>query len=114
MQFPLALWLGVDESWTWLASPAGLAIAGIAIGSSFAYAMFFYTIKTAGAVFASQCDYAVTSSGVIWGIIVFSEQHSVWVWISVVVMLFGLALVLPAKETEVPGDKQSTVSKLLP
>ena len=63
-----------------------------------------------GAVFASQCAYAVTISGVIWGIIVFSEQHSIWVWSSVVVMLFGLALVLPAKETEVPGGNQSSDS----
>ena len=55
IQFPLAIYLGLDESWTWLVSDAGLAICGIALGSSFAYAMFFYTIKSSGPVFASQC-----------------------------------------------------------
>ena len=95
IQFPLAMYLGVDESWSWLASPAGLAIAAIALGSGLAYLMFFYTIKTAGPVFASQCAYVVTISGVIWGIIAFSEQHSIWIWISVMVMLIGLALVSP-------------------
>jgi drug/metabolite transporter (DMT)-like permease len=99
-QFPLAYYLGLHESWTWLATDAGLAIAGIALGSSAAYAMFFYTIKTSGPVFASQCAYVVTISGVIWGIIVFSEQHTVWVWISVIVMLLGLLLVNPDDEEE--------------
>ena len=110
VQFPLALYLGVDESWRWLASPAGLAIAGIAIGSGFAYAMFFYTIKTAGPVFASQCAYAVTISGVIWGMIVFSEQHSIWIWISVAVMLLGLALVTPDDEAGINDGKKVVVA----
>jgi len=93
--FPLAEYLGVGESWNWLLSDAGLAVTGIAAGSGFAYLMFFYSIKTAGPVFASQCAYVVTLSGVIWGIIVFSEQHTVWVWASVAVMLLGLVLVNP-------------------
>ena len=100
LQFPLAMYLGVDESWTWLASDAGLAIAGIAIGSGVAYAMFFYAIKTSGPVFASQCAYVVTLSGVIWGIIIFSEQHTLWVWMSVVMMLLGLVLVSPDEKAE--------------
>jgi len=95
LQFPLAIYLGVHEPVTWLASDAGLAIIGIAVGSGFAYSMFFYTIKSSGPVFASQCAYVVTISGVIWGIIIFSEQHSLWVWISVIVMLLGLLLVNP-------------------
>jgi drug/metabolite transporter (DMT)-like permease len=109
-QFPLAMVLGVDESWSWLASEAGLAISGIALGSGFAYAMFFYTIKTAGPVFASQCAYAVTISGVIWGIIVFSEQHSIWIWISVMVMLLGLALVSPDQEAEVEDGNNTAAA----
>jgi len=112
IQFPLAIYLGVDESWTWLASDAGLSIAGIAIGSSLAYAMFFYTIKISGPVFASQCAYVVTISGVIWGIMIFSEQHSIWVWLSVIVMLLGLMLVNPDDEEEFVGvGKSENVGK---
>ena len=112
IQFPLAIYLGVDESWTWLASDAGLAIAGIAIGSGLAYAMFFYSIKISGPVFASQCAYAVTISGVIWGIMIFSEQHSIWVWLSVIVMLLGLMLVNPDDEAELAGvGKTASVEK---
>ena len=114
LQFPLAIYLGVDESWTWLASDAGLAIAGIAFGGGIAYTMFFYTIKTSGPVFASQCAYVVTIAGVIWGIIVFAEEHSLWVWSSVIVMLLGLMLVNPdnsdkGDDIEDPATAESSV-----
>ncbi|MFT5504822.1 MAG: drug/metabolite transporter (DMT)-like permease [Gammaproteobacteria bacterium] len=95
IQFPIAIWMGVNEPVEWLATGPGLAIAGIAIISGIAYGLFFYTIKFAGPVFASQCAYIITISGVIWGIILFSESHSVWVWMSVAVMMMGLALVTP-------------------
>ena len=114
VQFPLAIYLGIDEPWTWLASDAGLAIIGIAVGSGFAYAMFFYAIKTSGPVFASQCAYVVTISGVIWGIIIFSEQHSTWVWISVVVMLLGLVMVSPDGETEVDDVSKTAAAETPP
>lgn len=109
-QFPLAIYLGVHEPAGWLVSEAGLAIGGIALGSGFAYAMFFFTIKTAGPVFASQCAYVVTISGVIWGIIVFSEQHSIWIWISMAVMMIGLALVSPDKTAEVKDDDSTAAA----
>ena len=108
LQFPLALALGVAEPVSWLVSDAGLALAGIALGSGFAYMMFFYSIKTSGPVFASQCGYVVTISGVIWGIIVFSEQHSAWVWASVIVMLLGLVLVTP-EESDADKVAQQSV-----
>ena len=109
IQFPLAIYLGIDQPPGWLASDAGLAIGGIAVGSAFAYMMFFYSIKTSGPVFASQCGYVVTISGVIWGIIVFSEQHSLWIWTSVIVMLAGLMLVNPDDE-EVGDDYDKNAS----
>ena len=111
VQFPLAMYLGINESWSWLASDAGLAIAGIALGSAIAYAMFFYTIKTSGPVFASQCAYVVTLSGVIWGIIIFSEQHTLWIWMSVVVMLLGLVLVSPDDRVEVEDAGETAVGE---
>jgi drug/metabolite transporter (DMT)-like permease len=63
-------------------------------------------------VFASQCAYAVTISGVIWGIMIFSEQHSIWVWLSVIVMLLGLMLVNPDDDAEfVDVGKSENVEK---
>ncbi len=98
MQFPLAIYLGVAEPVGWLLTVPGLALAGLGIGSGIAYTMFFYSIKTSGAVFASQCAYIVTLSGVFWGIVIFAEEHSIWVWSSLVVLMIGLVLVTPKKK----------------
>jgi drug/metabolite transporter (DMT)-like permease len=92
---PATAWMGVGVPVSWIFTSAGLAITAIAVFSTVAYLMFFYTIKTAGPVFASQCAYIVTISGVLWGIIIFAETHTVWVWLSVLVMMAGLALVTP-------------------
>ncbi len=51
LQFPLAIYLGVDEPPAWLATDAGLALAGIALGSGFAYSMFFLHDQGLGARF---------------------------------------------------------------
>jgi drug/metabolite transporter (DMT)-like permease len=50
----------------------------------------------------------VTISGVVWGIIIFSEQHSLWVWASIVVMMIGLVLVTPERRTETMVATSST------
>ncbi len=101
LQFPLVMALDIAEPPSWLFTQAGLALLGIALSSSVAYALFMTTIRRAGSVFASQCAYIVTISGVLWGIILFAEQHSMWVWSSVVVMLLGLMLVNPLKKQAV-------------
>ncbi len=92
---PVTLWMDVGEPVSWLFSTPGWAITGVGITSALAYMMFFYTIKISGPVFASQCGYIITISGVLWGILIFSEQHSLWIWSSVVVLMVGLALVSP-------------------
>ena len=79
----------------WLVTTSGWAIIAIAGTSAVAYLMFFSSIKLSGPVFASQCSYLVTLSGVLWGIALFGETHSYWVWISVAVMMAGLFLVTP-------------------
>jgi len=95
---PTTAWMGVGVPVSWIFTSAGLAVTGIAIFSTAAYLMFFYTIKTAGPVFASQCAYIVTISGVLWGIVIFAETHTIWIWLSVLVMMAGLALVTPTRK----------------
>jgi drug/metabolite transporter (DMT)-like permease len=95
IMLPLVLWWGVSEPVAWLATPSGLGVIGVSIGSGIAYAMYFYSIKIAGPVFTSQCTYVISISGVVLGIIFYGEQHSVWVWIAVAVSMLGLALVTP-------------------
>ena len=59
--------------------------------------LFIYLIAYAGPVFATQVAYLVTIFGVAWGMVIFDERHSVWIWLSLAVMLAGLALVRPRK-----------------
>ncbi len=94
---PATSLMGVGVPVSWVFSSAGMAISAIALVSTVAYLMFFYTIKSAGPVFASQSAYVVTISGVLWGIVIFSEVHTIWLWLSMAVMMAGLALVTPAK-----------------
>ena len=71
---------------------AVLAMAAINV---VCYAAFVFLVTAAGPVFASQMAYVVTLSGVAWGIVIFNEQHSAWIWASIVAMMIGLALVKP-------------------
>ena len=49
----------------------------------------------AGPVFAAQVAYIVTLAGVVLGMAVLGEQNSGWVWLSLLLMMLGLALVQP-------------------
>ena len=71
------------------------AVIGLAVITAGAYTAFIFVINIAGPLFASLCGYLITLAGVFWGIALFGETHSPWVWASLVVMLVGLALVTP-------------------
>lgn len=59
--------------------------------------MFLYLIQLAGPVFAAQTGYVITLSGVFWGIAIFGEAHSYWVWLALGLILIGFALVTPRR-----------------
>jgi drug/metabolite transporter (DMT)-like permease len=75
------------------------SVIGMVAVNAFAYSVFYHLIQIAGPVFATQMSYVVTMAGVGWGIAIFGEQHSLWVWGALAVMLAGLALVTPRAET---------------
>jgi drug/metabolite transporter (DMT)-like permease len=74
------------------------AIVGMAFLGVVCYGLFLDLIVRTGPVFASQTAYVVTISGVFWGIFIFGDEHSVWVWASLVVMVMALVLVTPRKK----------------
>ena len=86
-----------------LAFPFGVlewALFGNAVINVLAFVGFITTIQLAGPIFASQTGYIVTISGVIWGMVLFGETHSNWVWMSLVVMIIGLSLVSPRRKPD--------------
>lgn len=62
-----------------------------------AYTGYVWLVGRGGPVFASQVGYLVTLGGVFLGMIVLGERHSAWVWLSLTLMLAGLALVRPRR-----------------
>ena len=95
---PLVLITGTFEPLTLPWGRPQWAILGMAMIAVTAYGLFLYLISYAGPVFASQTAYVVTLAGVMWGILIFNDSHSVWVWLSLVVMIIALALVTPDRE----------------
>lgn len=72
---------------------AEIGIAGQIIISSIAYLMFFEVLRLAGPVFMSFTGYIVTLAGIAWGILLFGESHSPWIWGAACLIFTGLALV---------------------
>ncbi len=70
-------------------------ILGLSLIGATAYTLFVFTVATSGPLFASQVAFLVTISGVLWGMLIFGEEHSNWVWLSLVIMLIGMGLVSP-------------------
>ncbi len=81
------------------------ALVGMAIVSVSAYSLYIYLIVRSGPVFASQTAYIVTISGVLWGIAIFDESHSAWIWASLAIMIAALALVTPRKNNAGASQK---------
>ena len=73
---------------------------GLGFISATAYSIFIYLIGRAGSVFSSQVGYLVTFFGVVWGIIILGESHSVFVWISLAMIMMGIFLVQPKQNSE--------------
>ncbi|MGH6892879.1 MAG: hypothetical protein ACREEP_11525 [Dongiaceae bacterium] len=74
---------------------------GLGAINAVAFTLYFYLIESAGPVFTSQTANLVTLFGVIWGMIIFGEQRSVWIWLSLAAMMVALALVAPRRRLSV-------------
>jgi drug/metabolite transporter (DMT)-like permease len=92
---PLALvsgtFVSLDGGWGTLhtAATATGVISGVA------YTCLLYVINSSGPVFASQTAYIITLAGVGWGMLIFDERHSVYIWLALALTLVAIALVSP-------------------
>lgn len=92
---PIALISGTGlplfETW----GTAQFAATANGVLSGVAFTILLYVINTAGPVFASQTAYVITLAGVAWGIVLFSESHSIYIWSALILTLVGIGLVRP-------------------
>ena len=77
-----------------------VAVGGIAIINVAAYVIFLYLISAAGPVFATFAGYLNMVAGVIWGILLWQESHSSWVWAAVVLLAVAMFLVSERRSGE--------------
>ena len=82
-----------------------MALIGLAIISVMAYTMFIYAISLFGPVFTSQTGYIVTFTGVFWGMWIFGETHSFWIWGALAAMIAGLVLVKPNQAEDLDSEE---------
>lgn len=95
IMLPVAVGSG---QWIDPTAPWGRAEWALVFGSAVhtvCYCGYVWLAGRAGAVFAAQCGYIVTGTGVIWAMLILGERFSGWVWAALCVMLLGLFLVQP-------------------
>jgi drug/metabolite transporter (DMT)-like permease len=88
--------MAISGSWWVFTAPldwadGSVVLAGLIVPMCWAFA--FEIIRRAGSVFYSTVLYLETLAGVGWGIVIFGEHHAAWVWISLTLLLGGIALV---------------------
>jgi drug/metabolite transporter (DMT)-like permease len=76
------------------------ALVASSVVHALVYASYVWLASRAGSVFASQTAYLVTGSGVIWAMLLLGERFSALVWVALVVMLAGVAMVQPRTKAQ--------------
>jgi drug/metabolite transporter (DMT)-like permease len=88
--------VAVTGDWMTLLPPWGVAeqaaVTMLTINGAMT-AIFIWLVRFAGPVFASQTAYFVTTWGIMWGMIIYDEKHSAFVWAAVALLFAGVALV---------------------
>lgn len=74
-----------------------LLILALSLVNIVGYVTFLELIRGAGVLFAALMGYVVTVSGVLWGVAIFGETHSVWIWAALALLFVGVALVNPRR-----------------
>ncbi len=85
----------VTDSWWFFDTSFGegeWALIAVAIFYAVFWLCFFEIIRLAGPVFFSTSNYIATIAGVVWGLIIFGDTLSSWIWGALVLMIAGLYL----------------------
>ena len=96
--FPLAILSNqfVNPFVPWNSAHYALVFSSIIHG--IVYATYVWLVTKVGAVFSAQVSYFVTVAGVVWSMVILDEVHSKFIWMSLVCMILGMALVKPRSQ----------------
>lgn len=93
LTLPLALATGVFAFPHWPLLSGEKALLAHSIIAAINFYCIFELIRIAGPTFMSQANFLSVGFGVLFGILVFGESHSVLVWAAIALMVAGVALV---------------------
>jgi drug/metabolite transporter (DMT)-like permease len=69
------------------------ALTGQIMVTAVSFVVFFELLRMVGPVVTGVVAFIITCAGILWGMAIFGESHSAWVWAAVVLVLIGLGLV---------------------
>ena len=92
----------IDPRMEWTA--VEWAVLGTGALHALAYAGYLSLVSHAGPVFASQVSYIVTSTGVLWSMLLLKEGYSGWVWLAFSLVMMAITLVQPRRAPAIPGE----------
>jgi len=93
--FPVILLTGTFFLPHWPLGTTEWAITAVAAVTLLDYFFITLLIIWAGPVFTSQAAYIVTLAGVVWGVVIFHDNHSLWIWGAICSLVIGLTFVRP-------------------
>lgn len=91
--FPL---MAITGSWWAFDAPLDRADGAVALAIviiAFSWIGFFVVTRLRGAVFWTLSNYFDTLFGIGWGMLLYHERHSAWIWAAAALVLIGLLLV---------------------
>ena len=98
--FYMGLVMLATGEWWWFEGGVGAmgdgdwALIAVVLINAMFFLLLFETIRLAGPVFFSVQNYIATLSGIGWGILIHGEAHSLWIWLALALLFFGLVLVI--------------------
>lgn len=90
---PLALVLGEFQMLSWPLSVGEQALLAHSVLAAINFYAIFELIRIAGPTYMTQANFLSVGFGVIFGLVLFGESHSLFVWAAIALILAGVALV---------------------
>lgn len=97
----------VSEQWWWFEGPmddADWALVMAACTLALMFYMMIEIIRIAGPVFFTTVNFIIPLAGIGWGILLFGESNSLWVWLALVLMILGVFLVNRPSKAAAPNS----------
>lgn len=82
--------------WWWFEGPMGdadWALVMAACVMALAFYMMIEIIRLAGPVYFTTVNFIVPLTGIGWGFMFFDDNHSIWIWAALALMILGVFLV---------------------